>query len=119
MSSKFSKQRISAFKKQSGRCYYCGSPMWEDNPKKFASQHKITPKYAARFQSTAEHLLARCDGGKDQASNIVAACVFCNSTRHKMRKPLGPPSYRSHIQKRLQQGKWHPQKLKHFSSQPM
>ncbi|MFT5726748.1 MAG: hypothetical protein ACI8PB_000870 [Desulforhopalus sp.] len=111
MSSTIPNKRQVAFKKQSGRCYYCGSPMWEGKPKEFASKHKITPKYATRFQSTAEHLLARCDGGKDHETNIVAACLFCNSTRHKMRKPLSPPSYRSHIQNRLQQGKWHPQKL--------
>jgi 5-methylcytosine-specific restriction endonuclease McrA len=111
MSSNLSKKRLAAFKKQSGRCYYCGSPMWEGNQKGFANKNKITKKYAARFQSTAEHLLARCDGGKDQESNIVAACIFCNNKRHQRKKPLGPPVYKALIQKRLQQGKWHPQKL--------
>lgn len=78
MSSKYSKQRLAAFKNQVGRCFYCGSPMWKGNPEKFASQHNITKKYATRFQCTAEHLVARCDGGKNQKSNIVAACNFCN-----------------------------------------
>ena len=63
MSSKFSKQRLAAFKKQFGRCYYCGSPMWQDNPKEFAIKHVISKPEATRFQCTAEHLLARCDGG--------------------------------------------------------
>ncbi len=116
MSSKFSRQRGVAFSKQSGLCYYCGSPMWENNSKKFASKQNITKKYAARFQSTAEHLLARCDGGKDHETNIVAACLFCNNKRHGRKKPLGPPKYKAHIQKRLKQGKWHPKKLQHLVS---
>jgi hypothetical protein len=88
--------------------------MWEDNPEEFAKKHNISISYAARFQCTAEHLLARCDGGKDQKSNIVAACIFCNSKRHQRKKPLGPPRYRALIRKRLQQGKWHPKKLRLF-----
>ena len=112
MPSKFSNKRHVAFSKQSGRCYYCGSPMWNTKPKEFASKHNITKKYAARFQCTAEHLLARCEGGKNQESNIVAACLFCNSKRHQRKKPLGPPKYKALIQKRLQQGKWHPQNLR-------
>lgn len=85
--------------------------MWEENPKDFASKHNVTKKYAARFKCTAEHLLARCDGGKDQEHNIVAACIFCNSKRHQRKTPLVPPEYRAHIQKRLQKGKWHPKTL--------
>ena len=90
--------------------------MWEGNHKEFANKHKITKKYAGRFQCTAEHLLARCDGGKDQETNIVAACLFCNSKRHQRKKPLGPPRYKAHIQKRLEQGKWHPRKLRYSLS---
>ncbi|MBL4903903.1 MAG: HNH endonuclease [Desulfocapsa sp.] len=116
MPSKFSNKRHVAFKKQSGLCYYCGSPMWESKPKEFANKHKITRKYAARFQCTAEHLLARCDGGKDQKSNIAAACLFCNSTRHQRKSPPAPLKYKTHIQKRLKKGKWHPKKLRHLVS---
>ncbi|TKB24217.1 restriction endonuclease [Desulfopila sp. IMCC35006] len=116
MSIQISQKRLVAFNKQSGCCYYCGSPMWEGKQKEFANKHKITKKYAARFQCTAEHLLARCDGGKDQENNIVAACIFCNRNRHKRKKPLVPLKYRALIQKRLQQGKWHPKKLRHLPS---
>lgn len=116
MSSNLSKKRLAAFNKQSGCCYYCGSPMWEGSQKEFANKNKITKKYAARFQSTAEHLLARCDGGKDIESNIVAACIFCNRNRHQRKKPLGPPGYKALIQKRLQQGKWHSKRLQHLPS---
>ena len=87
MPSKYSKQRLAAFKKQGGRCFYCGSPMWTEDRNKFARKHNITLKYAARFQCTAEHLLARCDGGEDKTNNIVAACRICNSTRHKCKIP--------------------------------
>lgn len=119
MSNKISKKRSAAFKKQSGKCYYCGSPMWEKNPKDFAKKHNITKKYAGRFRCTAEHLMARCDGGKHQESNIVAACIFCNYNRHQRKKTLGPSKYKAHIHKRLQQGKWHPKKLQNLQPRPM
>lgn len=117
MSSRFSKQRLTAFKKQSGRCYYCKSPMWQNNPEEFAIKHGISKSAAARFQCTAEHLLARCDGGKDQESNIVAACLFCNKTRHHKRKnPPNPTEYRKYIKNRLNKGKWFPNSLRHVLS---
>lgn len=118
MSSLFSKQRLAAFKKQSGRCYYCGSFMWLKNCSKFAIEHNISESEAARFQCTAEHLLARCDGGNNSSENIVAACRFCNGTRHKRKTPLVPQKYRSYIHKRLQLGKWHPHKLHHLLCSP-
>lgn len=114
MSNNFSKQRLTAFKKQSGRCYYCGSHMWLTNVKKFAFEHNISESEAARFQCTAEHMLARCDGGNNSSENIVAACRFCNNTRHKRKTPLVPNKFKSLIQKRLKKGKWHPHELHHL-----
>jgi 5-methylcytosine-specific restriction endonuclease McrA len=116
MSSKYSNQRLAAFKKQSGRCYYCRSLMWLRNIKNFALEHNISESEAERFQCTAEHLLARCDGGKNSSENIVAACFFCNSTRHKSKKPLVPHEYKSHIQKRIKKDKWHPRKFRNLWS---
>lgn len=118
MSSNLSKKRFVAFNKQAGRCYYCGSPMWNDNPEEFAKYHKISMSYAARFQCTAEHLLARCDGGNNSPENIVAACLFCNNARHKRKKPPAPVQYKSIIQTRLRKGKWHPKKLQHLLCSP-
>jgi len=112
----FSKQRIAAFKKQSGRCYYCGSFMWLENCKKFAIKYSISESEAARFQCTAEHLLARSDGGNNSSENIVAACRFCNGTRHRRKTPLVPNKYKSYIHKRIRQGKWHPYKFHHLLS---
>lgn len=114
MSNNFSKQRLTAFKKQSGRCYYCGSHMWLTNVKKFAFEHNISELEAARFQCTAEHMLARCDGGNNSSENIVAACKFCNNTRHKRKNPLVPNKFKSLIHKRLKKGKWHPHELHHL-----
>lgn len=101
------KHRFSAFKKQNGCCYYCGALMWIDNPEKFAADHSISLKNAANLQCTAEHLVARCDGGEDTASNIVAACKHCNSTRHKNKSAPAPELYKKLIKKSLEKNKWH------------
>jgi hypothetical protein len=74
-----SKSRVSfrtrAFALQSGRCFYCGLPMWNINPMRFARRYEITPSQALDFKCTAEHLKARRDGGIDQHANVVAACL--------------------------------------------
>lgn len=114
MSPQVIKSRIHAFKNQSGRCYYCGSHMWQDDQKGFAEKYAISVSAAARFQCTAEHLIARCDGGRNGKSNIVAACRTCNSVRHKRKSPPDPPKYKADIQKRLRRGKWLPEHLQHL-----
>lgn len=100
------KSRIKAFNLQQGRCIYCELPMWSDDPEAFAKKYKITTKQAKPFQCTAEHLLARQDGGKDHASNIVAACHYCNQKRHKCKSPKDPISYKQYVTNRLEKGKW-------------
>ena len=100
------KSRLKAFNLQQGLCIYCELPMWIDNPKAFAEKYKITIKGAALFKCTAEHLLARKDGGKDGESNIVAACHYCNQHRHKCKSAKEPMSYKLHVSKRLEKGKW-------------
>ena len=97
--------RARAFRLQAGRCYYCACSMWQDNPEEVG----LLPRSKASrfFKCTAEHLVARCEGGTDTADNIVAACYLCNSRRHQFRRPLGPEAYRSHVAHRLARGKWH------------
>lgn len=102
------KIRTKAFQHQSGRCTYCGCPMWQSSPEQFARQHQVTRKQASAFRCTAEHLRARCDGGRNGAANIAAACQFCNSQRHKAAKPLEPDAYRARVQRRMAKGSWHP-----------
>ncbi|WP_417209317.1 HNH endonuclease [Antarctobacter sp.] len=91
---------------QKGRCYYCGQPMWETDADAFQREHGVTPGLAKKFQSTAEHLKARSEGGSDAAANIVAACLYCNRTRHSAHNPLDPLSYRRRVQTRLENGRW-------------
>ena len=100
------KSRLKAFNLQQGRCIYCELPMWLDRPEAFAKKYKITTKGAALFKSTAEHLLAKQDGGKDGESNIVAACHFCNQKRHKCKKPKDPISYKLYVSSRVGKGRW-------------
>jgi 5-methylcytosine-specific restriction endonuclease McrA len=56
--------RRRASREQGGQCFYCLQPMGRD--------------------VTAEHLVARMDGGKDSRANVVAACRRCNAARHAL-----------------------------------
>lgn len=53
-----------------GRCYYCDVPFSESEP------------------ATADHLVARSQGGASDRSNIVPACHRCNSS--KCARPFVP-----------------------------
>ena len=118
MPSSITKSKLNAFQEQNGRCYYCGCHMWLTDKESFAISSAISTSEAAKFQCTAEHLVARCDGGANRKSNIVAACRFCNGVRHRMKAPLAPGKYREHIQKRLVKGKWHPKSQQHLVTRP-
>jgi 5-methylcytosine-specific restriction endonuclease McrA len=112
MPAKLIARRLRAFNAQAGRCYYCGYPMWVADPQAFAAINRITIGQARRFQCTAEHLIARCDGGPDAGDNIVAACRHCNLTRHRSPHPLTHRRYRDRVRRRLARGKWHPAALR-------
>ena len=91
--SKLQKIRDEAYNRQCGKCWYCGRQM-----------SAATDSGAARC--TAEHLVARSEGGRNLAENVVAACWLCNTRRHRRKKPLDPEIYRKYIQTRLAEGKW-------------
>ena len=114
MPNTLTKNRHLALTNQSHRCYYCGFPMWDDDPAPFISKYGVSPAQAQRVRCTAEHLQARCQGGSNASQNIVAACQFCNQTRHKARTPLDPERYRQRVQQRVAQGKWQPERLRHL-----
>lgn len=97
MTNQVQKSRRSAFVRQGGMCHYCGCPMWLDGPP--------GPSFLC---CTAEHLRARCDGGGNGASNIVAACWFCNRTRHRCKQPLDPEAYQARARRQMEKGKWLP-----------
>lgn len=102
--------RRAAFSEQCGRCCYCDSPMWLVDEAGFAARHHLSIRQAHWLQATAEHLVARSDGG-GHAGNIAAACRWCNWMRHRYRassKAPSPAAYRSHVRDRLAKGKWRP-----------
>ena len=103
---KLAKIRRSAFEQQGGRCYYCGLPMWRSEPHTYAERYGLTRKQASFFQCTAEHLLARRDGGRNEFSNIVAACLFCNRLRHARGAALSPEGYKNLVRRRLRKRRW-------------
>lgn len=107
LSNSIQKHRNRAFIIQSGLCFYCHQPMWVKDKNSFISKYCIRPKRANLLQCTAEHLKARQDGGSNSRSNIVAACKFCNSRRHKAKKALTPDLYKTHVQNRLAKNNWH------------
>ncbi|PHR25374.1 MAG: restriction endonuclease [Hoeflea sp.] len=106
------KLRKQAAQRQGGYCFYCRYPMWDSRPEEFIGRYGISPGLAKRFQCTAEHLKARCDGGEDIAPNIVAACHFCNTTRHKVKHPLDAAKHASVVRLRLAKGRWHPPQVR-------
>lgn len=81
--------------------------MWRDSPDEL-SPLGLRRRMATPLRCTAEHLLAQQDGGNDVESNIAAACWLCNTRRHKRKSPPSPDAYRALVQRRLNQGKWHP-----------
>ena len=93
-----------AFNAQHGRCCYCGSAMWLASP----SELDLRPSAALRRQCTAEHLLARKDGGRNTRDNIAAACWLCNQRRHQRKHPLCPSAYRELVCLLIAKGKWPP-----------
>lgn len=112
MPSSLAKPRRAAFARQNGRCHYCGFPMWLEDPAELSAPFGLSDRESARLQCTAEHLVARQDGGGDGADNIVAACRFCNVTRHRLSSPPDPVRYRLRVLCRLNAGRWHPKSLR-------
>jgi hypothetical protein len=109
-SNSISQHRERASKAQHCRCYYCGCLMCTGDVRSFAIQHGLTTKQARLLMATAEHLTARCEGGKDNAANIAAAHKFCNARRHngKSRNAPSPAAYATKVRSRVTRGKWFP-----------
>lgn len=106
MPNRLSKLRHQASVEQDHRCYYCNEPMWEDDPAEFISTYGVTKQQAHLCQCTAEHLIAKQDGGRDVKQNIVAACAFCNHGRHKKKSAPSPETMRQDVQRRKRRGQW-------------
>jgi len=106
MPNKIRKYRRKAYQQQHGLCFYCGKPMWLDDLHAFANRYAITISQAKQFRCTAEHLIAKQDGGKNSQTNIAAACIFCNRLRHARKMPLAPLEYKKIVLKRLRKSGW-------------
>ncbi len=86
---------------QGGRCYYCGLPMWDESVDPRLPTICRPERLPMSLRCTAEHLVARSEGGSNFAENIVAACLYCNCGRHRRKCPPPPEAFRSHVQKRM------------------
>lgn len=82
------KLRARSCSMQGGICFYCRLPMGAD--------------------VTAEHLVARMDGGKNTRSNIVAACRRCNALRHGLFPGAAPDpeTYQAYVLLMRMAGLW-------------
>ncbi|PKQ82961.1 hypothetical protein AOX56_00110 [Aeromonas sobria] len=92
--------------------------MWEANPAQFSDQYQINKQQVDHFQCTGEHLLAKCDGGPNSASNIVAACKYCNQARHKDKDPLTATQYKKKVKSLAKMGQWYTSKILQKAQQP-
>lgn len=102
--------RQQASLKQNHRCYYCHFPMWDSDCEYFSLIHKIPLRLARYLKCTAEHLVARQDGGRDNVGNIAAACIWCNKMRHYHREHKAPDAatYCRRVSQLISLGRWHP-----------
>ncbi len=99
--------RSIAYIRQNGKCFYCKQSMWVTDPEHFAKQHRLKLQQAKLLQCTGEHLTAHSNNGSSATANIAAACWFCNSHRHRTKKPLSPNTFGKRVRQRLSQNKWH------------
>ncbi|WP_296280672.1 HNH endonuclease signature motif containing protein [Pseudoxanthomonas sp.] len=78
--------------------------MWQGSPTELG----LPSKLGRWYQCTAEHLIARQDGGKNTPVNVVAACRLCNLRRHQRPTPApSPETYKALVQRRMAAGRWH------------
>ncbi|TRC80791.1 HNH endonuclease [Mesorhizobium sp. WSM4307] len=113
MSKKLAKLRTVQANKQGWRCFYCKFRMWGGDPAPFSERCHLPLGLLGRFRCTAEHLKPKKSGGEDRLENIVAACEFCNRTRHRVRDALSPAAYQQRVRRRIAAGKWHPRECHH------
>ncbi|WP_425502703.1 HNH endonuclease [Pinirhizobacter soli] len=105
---KLKKYRLVAFVDQRGLCCYCDRPMRLSDPKIFAVEQGMSTRQTRLAQATTEHIVPRQDGGSNARKNIAAACLACNCTRHRTKRPLCAEAYKRRVKKRVRKGVWFP-----------
>jgi hypothetical protein len=80
--------------------------MWLYVPEELTEPLGLTLGEVRRLQCTAEHLVARVDGGTDRVNNVVAACLACNHRRHATKRPLKADVYAAFVRRQITHG-WH------------
>lgn len=105
------RKRARATKAQNNRCCYCGLIMCEGDPAAFARDYSLTIKQAALLLVTAEHLIARRDGGTNAAANIAAAHLWCNRMRHRRKAHHTDKTFRTLVVARVAKGRWFEQSI--------
>lgn len=107
--SRLQRLRELAARRQDYRCYYCGRALWNGRPRRlapFARTQGLTLRQARLRRCTAEHLQPRSEGGPTSEGNIVAACRFCNRSRHLPKRVLDAGLYRAKVQWLIAQDRW-------------
>lgn len=104
---KLQRFRKRAYKRQGRRCFYCTCEMWVAESIPFQRRYGGTAGQAKAFRCTAEHVIAKSEGGKCSARNIVAACLRCNSGRHARKHPKSAAEFAAFVRARLLVVRWH------------
>jgi 5-methylcytosine-specific restriction endonuclease McrA len=97
MNPKIQRYRTQAAIRQTHRCYYCDRLMWDGDPATlaaFCTDNGLTRRQSRQRLRTAEHLVPKCEGGRDSRANIAAACKTCNTARHRPQRGLPPGAFR-------------------------
>ena len=98
--------RRRAAARQSHRCYYCGLPMWENDPISFAQTYRLTARQAQLFKCTAEHLHPLSEGCPNYELYILAACLHCIRRIHAVPNPRSAAEYKDVVNGRMRRGRW-------------
>lgn len=79
-------KRLAIYLRDSFTCLYCGRDLRDADPRDVALDH-LTPK---------------CDGGSNDATNLVTACATCNCTRRDLPwTRFASPEARKHIRRNV------------------
>lgn len=100
------KLRQRAFHQQGGYCHYCRFRMWCNAPTEL-TENPVPLKAWSDLKCTAEHLQARCEGGRETPENIVAACARCNRNRHKLPAKPEPETFFEWVSRQVSKEGYH------------